>query len=285
MTQSNKDQPALSDLEDDFYLGGYQSCINKASSMAKCREATFYMCLSYFHLGKFDMLKLETSKSEELCVKLIDKLVAYTQNKEKREAIIEDLRGQLETNRIDSKDDLSRLLVSSIFVRERLYADALKTLNGLSSLPVMLSRVSIYHQMHRLDLADKEVAKMMKLDRYNTLTLLATVPTDDGSGKWFDPDIGKAQELEGIYKPTPLIENLQTAAAISAGYYDTAMKHCQNALDLDNDNAEALINMQHILSKTKGSAQMKERFSSRLKTLYPDHEFVREFARIDSELA
>lgn len=283
MAQDNKDQTAIAQLEDDFYLGGYQSCINKASSMPKCREATFYMCLSYYHLGKFDILKLETSKSEDLSVKLIDKLVTYTQNKNQRESVVNELYSLLDSNEVDAKDDLSRLLISSLFVKEKLFADALKSLDGLSSLPVKLARVSTYYQMNRVDLAEKEISKMMKINKYNTLTLLATVPTDAGD-KWLDPDICKAQELEGIYKPTPLIKNLQAAAAISTGNYDLAKEHCQSALDLDNDNVEALINMQHILSKTRATAQVKERYASRLKTLYPDHEFVNEFERIDNEL-
>lgn len=272
---------SLFELEKDYYLGNYQSCNNKANSMPASRESMFYMCLSYYHLKKLDILALELGKSNELCVKLIGKLVTYSEEPAKREAVLEELDHLLQDKAVDSKDDLSRLVISSIFCRAKMYSEALKALHQLDSLPIHLARLGIFVAMNRPDLAELSLRSMQSKDDYSTLTLLASAQLRLASGNAREShETGK--ELEDVYRATPLIKNIQTAAAISMGNYDLAKQHCENALDLDNDNLEALINMIHILSKLRASTEIKERHFNRLKAMYPDNELVKEVEAVTS---
>lgn len=274
---------SLFELEKDYYLGNYQTCINKANSMPSAKETTFYMCLSYFHLKKYDFLSLETSKSDENCIKMIALLTDYTTNPNRRGAIVNKLNDMLSNKEIEPKDDLSRLVASTIFVQEKMYSDGLRILHGLDSLAVTYATIGILLLMNRNDLAEKRLASMQSKDDYATLTQLALAQVRLASGNAKETqDI--ALELEEKYKATPLLKNLQAAAAISLGNHDLAKQHCESALDMDNDNLEALINMIYILSKTKAPNELRERNLGRFKALYPDHEYVKEFERLDMEL-
>lgn len=277
------DDYTLFDLEKDYHLGNYQSCINKASSMQNSRESRYYMCLSYCHLKKYDILESEISKSSDQCVKLIRHLMDYEKKHKNKSEIISKLDSMLEDESIDVKDDLSRLIISSIYSREKQYSNALKVLHRLDTLASMLAQINIYISMNQIGLAVRHLKLMQNKDDYATLTLLAVAVVKLVSGSPVEAyDI--ATELEEKYRATPLLLNIQTAAAILNGNLDTAKEHCENSLDLDNDNLEGLINMLFILSKTRGSNEIKDRYLSRLRTLYPDHEYVKDIDRLEIEL-
>lgn len=274
---------SLFDLEKDYYLGNYQSCVNKANSMPVSRESLFYLCLSYYHLKKFDILNLEMSKSNDKCVQLIGLLVRITQNPSDHESIIDELDSMLEDKTLDLKDDLSMVVVSSIYVKKKLYPNALRVLHHLDTLPVLFAQVNIFILMNRVDLAERQLKLMQSKDDYATITLLATAQVKLSKGAAREAyDIAK--ELEDKYRATPLLKNIQTSAAILDGDLDGAKLHCESSLDLDNDNLEALINMIHIISKSKSTTEIKDRHFDRLKTLYPDHEFVKEIDDLSSSL-
>lgn len=272
------------ELEKDYFLGNYQSCINKANSISSSTESIFYMCLSYFHLKKYELLQHEVSKSSEQCIKLIGVMVKFDENPEKREGILRDLCDLLQEKAVQPKDHLSRLVMSSMFARAKMYTEAIKTLHQLDSLPALSALVGVYLLMDRVDLAVGQLKLMQNKDDYSTITLFTAAQVQLAAGKFREAhDIGK--ELEDVYRATPLIKNIQTAAAVCLGNYDSAKQHCESSLDLDNDNPEALINMLHIMSKTGASAEIKERFYIRLKTLYPEHEFVREIETLKSSFS
>lgn len=277
----------LYDLEKDYFLGSYQSCINKANSMKSTKESLFYMCLSYSKLKKYDILNLEVSKSDDQCVKLVQTLTDFLENDDNRQDTFEFIKGMLEDKSIDPKDEHSRLIISSIFVHMKDYASALEVLHNLDSLPVMFTRIGVYIYMNRFDLAERQLKVMQNKDDYATLTLLAAAKVKLVTNKAKEAhDI--AQELEDKYRATPLLKNLQAAAAICMGNFELAKEHCESSLEMDNDNLEALINVMHVVSNTRScneKKEIRERYFNRLKTLYPNHEVVREIQCISVDLA
>lgn len=276
--------PSLTELKKDYYLGNYQSCVNKANLIETTKESTFYLCLSYCHLKRYDNLRLETSKSSnEQCIKIIDNLVSYIQKASQRDAIIKELDQLIESKSIDPKDDLTRLVVSAIYLRHRLFTKSIGVIHKLDSAPARFARIQILIQMNLFDKAEVELGIMSRLDELPFLTQLASAHVNLATYRAREA-YKIASELEEDYRPTPLLKNLQTAAAICVDDFETAKQHCENCLDMDNDNPEALINIIHILSKLKASPEIKERNFSRLKSLYPDHEFVKEYERLQTEL-
>lgn len=273
----------LFELEKDYYLGNYDACINKANSMPASRESTFYLCLSYYSLQKYEALEVELNKSQEQCVRLVGVMLAHARSPDDREAIVGRLDSMIADETIDPKDDLTRLVISAIYVADKLYSNALKALHQLETLPALLAQVQICLLINRVDLAEKHLKSMQNKDDFATLTLLAAAQVKLAGGNAKEAqDIAK--ELEDLYKATPLISNIQTAAAVCMGNYDLAKQHCEQALDLDTENIEALINMLHILSRVKATSEVKARHFNRLKTICPEHELVNEIETLGSKL-
>lgn len=139
--------------------------------------------------------------------------------------------------------------------------------------------------MHRLDLAERQLAKMQKKDEQNPITELTQsillLANGNPTQAW-----RLALSLSERYRPTPLLNNLQTASALGLSDYDSAKQLCESSLDMDNDNVEALINMVHILSKSRTPTQAAviERNLERLRDLSPDHEYLKELDSIPTEM-
>lgn len=268
-----------SDLEKDYYLGNYQSCINKASSMQTSRESAFYLCLSCYHLKKYDNLELELKRSSEPCFKIIRHLLESSKSEEGlAESTIKELEDLL-----DSKDDLSRLVISSIYMRQRDYSNAIRIVSSLNTLPGCLAQIGVYLAMNRLDLAEQKLKVMQSKDDFSTLTLLAMAQIKLASGRAREAyDI--VVELEDKFRATPLLKNMQTVSAINKGELESAKEHCESALDLDGDNLEALINMVYILSNLRTTNDSKERHLMRIKAIDPNHDYIREFQKLEQEL-
>lgn len=274
---------SLFELKKDYYLGNFQSCVNKANSMPSCAESYFYMCLSYCHLKKYDILELEVSKSEDTCVQLVGMLASYIKNERERDGIVRRIDSMLEDMSIDPKDELSRLAISAIYSHHNQYAKALGVLHGLDSLVVLHAVVQILIKIDRLDIAERRVSAMQNKDDYATLTMLALAQLRLVNGNPKEArDI--ASELEEKYRATPLLKNLQTAACICDGDYEAAKEHCESSLDMDNENLEGLINLVHIQTKLHVSAEIRDRNYKRLQVLYPNNEYVKENERLRSEL-
>lgn len=285
---------STADLERDYYLGNYQTCISKANSMPMSRASIYYMCLSYIHLRKTDSAQRELSKvnidelaeedDEGFGATFIDVIKAYLQglddNKHKSVEAIDQLES---SKKMKPDDELSRITASAVYASHRLYPKALQVIDRLDSLRVSYAKIIVYIMMNRGDLAEKQAEKMQKVDEQNPMTELAfsqvLLANRNPTQSW-----RIALSLADRYKPTPLLNNLLTAAAVCLGDYDQAKQFCEGSLDMDNDNPEALINMVHILSKLKSSQQVLERNIERLKDLYPSHDFVRELASIPIEL-
>lgn len=273
----------LFDVEKDYYLGDYTRCISKTRSMPECRETAYYSCLSNYHLKKYDILNAEISRSDDQCVKLISYLLDYDQEPEKRDAIIEEL--EIKAAELDSDDDLSKLIISTIYSREKQYAKALKILHQVDTLPTLFAQINIYISMNRIDLAERQMKMMQTKNEFATLTNLAFAQVKLASNCPSDAYDAIASELDNRSGPSPLLLNMLTAAAILKGDYDDAKIHCQNSLDKDSSNAEAMIHMIYIMSKdNKVTRDTKDRLFSQLKALHPNHDYVKDFQRMDMEL-
>ena len=297
---------SIRDLERDYYLGSYQTCISKANSMPVCRESFYYMCLSYCHMRKFGDLERELARSisdedlgededgNDFGTTIFDMIKAFAVDVTasdtdddlvdecpKSVKIVEQLEA---TKALKAGDELSRILAAAIYARHKLYPKALQVIDRLDSLRVGYSRLIIYIMMNRGDLAENEVAKMHKMDASAPLTDLATaqafLANRNPTQAWRIAD-----NLRDRFRPSPLLNNLLTAAAICLGEYERAKEFCEESLDMDNDNLEALINMVHILSTLNASEQVLVRNLDRLKALYPKHEFVKQLESIPAELA
>lgn len=139
-------------------------------------------------------------------------------------------------------------------------------------------------QINRTDLADRWYNRMQNIDALSSLTTLAKAQLRLVTNNPRETYETISDLLDASSKPTPLLKNIQTAAAICLGDYAGAKQLCEESLDMDNDNPEALINIVHILTKLRSSSEIRERHLGRLMQLHPDHDFVKDVRRLQAEL-
>lgn len=230
-------------------------------------ESIFYMCMSYCQMKRFDNVQIETKKCKENCMDFINMFVTYLKEEDddKRAQIVRLLDSKIEGKDIDFNDDLSRLVISSIYVHHKSYPKAYEVINSIRriSLIKFAASVGILILMNRVDLAKQTLARMSENYDYSELTQLMTAQVlmvENKPAEAYD----YVQSMEENYMTTPNLKNLLTAAAICMGDYKLAREQCEKALEMDTDNTEALINMNHILSKQREPIEIRERYLDKL---------------------
>jgi tetratricopeptide (TPR) repeat protein len=280
LVRSNMGDYSLNDLERDYYLGSYQTCINKANLMPASPDSIYYLCLSYRSLRKQDNFEREVEKSAS-------KYLSDDSNHEWKflTVFMGELDGTLDLDamNVQRDDERTRLLMSAIYSSHSNFEQALRVLDHFDTLRSSHAKITTYIMMHRLDLAEKQLVKMQKEDEQNPISELTSamvyLANNNPTQAW-----RLALSLAERFKPTPLLTNLQTAAALALSDYDSAKQLCESSLDMDNDNVEALINMIHIQSKSRSTTQaaLIERNLERLRDLNPEHNFLKDLDSIQS---
>lgn len=274
---------SIEELERDYHLGNYQTCIDEAEFMPATPDSVYFLCLSYKALNKHDDLKREIEKS----------ISKHSDNGnvndewiflEVLKFIAEGKHGNLEFGLLDD-DERSRLLLSGALASSKKFSTALKLIDHFDSLRSSHAKIVTYIMMHRLDLAERQLAKMQRKDEQNPITELtnAIVLLANGQPKqsW-----RLALGLSERFQPTPLLNNLQTASALALSDYDEAKKLCDASLKMNKHSVEALINMIHITSKSGNPTRKAviDAYMERLRVISPDHAYLKELDGITSQV-
>lgn len=293
---SKENTSDFSELTRDYFLGNYQSCINRAISSPNEDDSNLYLCLSYCALHKYDNALHETSSTREHYMEYMKLYIACLKTERDQSAIVDEsgLRG-LQSDTPSGKERRREVFLEAlIYIHFKLFTKAITLLDehlmGSDSqvgfiLPLYYIGTQALIQIHRTDLAEKWYNRMQNIDALSSLTTLAKAQLKLVTNNPRETFETISDLLDASNKPTPLLKNIQTAAAICLGDYAGAKQYCEESLDMDNDNPEALINIVHILTKLRSSADIRERHLGRLMQLHPDHEFVNDVRRLQSELS
>lgn len=292
---SKENTSDFSELTRDYFLGNYQSSINRAISSPEEDDSILYLCLSYCGLHKYDNALHETSSSSEYYMNYIKLYIQCLKKERDQSSVINEsgLRGLNSDTPPGKQRRREVFLEALIYVHFRLYTRAITLLDGqlMSHEPLVGFVLPLYYigiqaliQINRLDLAEKWFNRMQNIDALSSLTTLTKAQLKLVTNNPRETFEIISDLLDASNKPTPLLKNIQTAAAICFGDYEGAKQLCEESLDMDNDNPEALINIVHILTKLRSSSDIRERHLGRLITLHPEHDFVKDFKRLTDEL-
>ncbi len=132
------------------------------------------MYRSYIAQKKFGVVldDIKSNASNEL--KYVRILAEYLSSDSKKDSILADLDSQLGS--LNVTNPLVILLIAIIYVNAENYETALKVLynvDATSSLECSALAVEIYLKLDRIDLAKKEVKKMVETDEDSIITQLA----------------------------------------------------------------------------------------------------------------
>uniref|UniRef100_H2YTG4 Coatomer subunit epsilon n=1 Tax=Ciona savignyi TaxID=51511 RepID=H2YTG4_CIOSA len=286
MAQTEVDE--LFDVKNAFYIGLYQQCINEAqkaktSSQHKKNECAVFMYRAYISQRKFGVVldEIKSSASDEL--KAVKLLADYLSNPSKKDVILKAVDEKTSGN-VDIENTTLPLMAASIYYHEANYDAALRTLHNIESLEASALSIQILLTINRLDLAKKELKRMMEVDEDATLTQLAQA--------WFNIAVGGEklqdayyifQEMADKNQSSSLLLNGQATCYMAQGKWDEAESVLQEAMDKDSNCPETLINM-ILLSQHSGKGpEATNRYLSQLKDSHRSHRFVQEFTIKENE--
>eukprot|EP00731_Ephydatia_muelleri_P016557 Em0009g981a len=260
---ANPEVDALFEVRNAFFLGNYQYCITEAQKLKK----------------KYAVVLDEVKTSSPAELQAVRIFADYLQNPRKRENILKELDGKLNTG-LDANNTVFLIMAASIYYMEQNFDAALRCLNVADSLESVAMRVQIYLFMNRVDLARKELKTMVEKDEDSTLTQLASA--------WLNLMVGVDKYQDAFYifqemidktASTPLLLNGQATSHILQGKLEEAEGLLQEALAKDSNNPEVLINLIAVSQQLGKSQELANRYLSQLKDAHSSHPFVQDYLK------
>jgi coatomer protein complex subunit epsilon len=245
------------------------------------------MYRAYLAQKKFTVVLKEVSDSQGKEFAAIRLLANYLSgDTTTKQRIFSDVE-KLATQSHDPDGYVHLIIAAQIAYLEQQYDQALKFLHGVDQNEAAALSVQSFLKLDRADLARKELKKMQEKDEDATLTQLSQAAihlTVGSGGDKLDEAFYIFHDLAAKYGTTPLLANGQAVALIARAKYDEAEPLLHEALEKDNTNAEALINLM-VLSHFQGKgAEVANRYLNQLKDSHPHHPFVQECESKEREL-
>lgn len=281
----------LFDLKTAFFLGNFNQAINeaqkvKSSDPAVQTEKDVYMYRSYIAQKKYGVVLDDVSTSASVELKYVRLLAEYLSSESKRDSIIQDLDTKLGS--LNVTNPLVLLIIANIYVCAENYETALKVLYNVdssSSLECSALAIEVYLKLDRMDLAKKELRKMIDIDEDAIITQLANAWVSMATGDKLQDAFFTFQEQADKHSSTSSILNAQALCQINQGKYDEAQSLLQEALDRDSNNPDAMVNMIVLNQHLGKPIEVSNRLISQLKNSHQDHPFVKDLISKENEFS
>lgn len=239
-------------------------------------------CLScLFTQGNRDLVLRDIKPNASLALLAIRLLAVASGNPAMRRSSIDQVQKWLEDG-ISSNNRTVRLVGAVLHSQDGAYTEALRCVQGATDLELMSLAVQIYLSMHRTDLAETELRRMVETEEDNTLTQLSLA--------WVSMRRSKAgvQEAYNIFQE--FIDTNQASAKLSVGLAVCAMMQgqfveaiaCLNeARARDGDTVDVLANLAVCYASVPDSDEQRERVLRQLYALDASHPLAARLSAAD----
>jgi coatomer protein complex subunit epsilon len=239
------------DMRNAYYMGNFQMALNEAQKLSKTlspeasviRDSFVYR--AYIAQKKFTVV-LEEIPSGSTPLAPLRTLAEFfsAPSLQVRDKIVEKLEKRTSEGFDPTADVTLVIAAAMIFMYIGEYEKSLSILHQADNLECSALTIQSLLAYDRLDLAKKELKAMQDKDEDAILTQLATVWVDLYiGGEKYQEAYYIVQELIDKYGSTPLLFNLLAAIYLAQGKYTAADGVLQDALNLDPNNADTLINL------------------------------------------
>lgn len=278
----------LFDIKNSYYIGNYQQCIKEAQKLKPSTpevalERDVFLYRAYLAQKKMRIVLDEinhSSPNELQPLRLLAEYLSATSNQTK---LLSALDEQMEKGHAPSV--IANQVAATIYCLEANYESALRALHQDDDLESSAITVVIYLAMDRVDLARKELKAMQEKDEDATLTQLATA--------WVNIALGGDKLQDAFYIFQELVDKYGVSSqllvgqaacqvGLGGGRWEEADTLLHDALELDNNDADAAINallVNHHFNKHTEANRML----TQLKESSGKHRFVKEVLAKEAE--
>lgn len=262
------------DVENAFYIGNYQTCINECNKISKpSLEKDIYMYRSYIAQHKYRVVLDEIKSTNETPLLALRYLAEYMSNNTRMEEVVAFFDEKFQEN-FDELHVIWSVVGAIIYCNEQNYEAAIKVVTRKMAMNADLELLSLHiHcllKMSRVDLAKENVLTVMqRMDDDATLTQL--------SQAWVNIQIGGEklqdaffifQDLCDKFSPTLLLLNGQAVCYIGQQKYEEAEQVLRECLNRDPNNYDTLINL---LALSQQKDKNNSQFSRYLSQILEEH--------------
>jgi len=257
MQKDSDSSSDLFDLKNYFIIGNYQGAINEGTSLSSTSfnkdsdriDRDAYLYRSYIAQGKHNFVLSEISDSSNTPAPLqaVKLLATFLANPNGRETVVNKLKAMISEGA--SSNATVQLVGATIYYHLGNYEEALRCVYQSNSLEGMAFLIQIYLKINRLDLAEKELRSMQKIDEDASVTLLATawVSIAIGSASGNYDKVSEAsqifQDLIEKYTSTTTLLNGLAVCNMHMKKFENAEKLLLQALEKNASDTDSLVNL------------------------------------------
>jgi len=277
----------LFEIRNYFILGNWQASINEGNSLSGLKdqdkiERDVYIYRSYIAQGNYRIVLDEIKDSHPPSLQALKLLASFYMLPDNRDVVVLQLKEWLQQG-INQGDDILQIVAATIYTEQGNYEDALRCIYTSPTLESLAFIVQLYLRINRLDLAEKELEKLQKLDEDATITLLAAA--------WVHLHAGgdRAKEALGIFQD--LVEKYGSSVTLLNGIgvshlalkrYNDAEKVFLQALEKKASDTDTIINLITTYQHQQKPQDIINRYLSQLKTTAPKHPWLSEYQKMES---
>jgi len=271
------DVDELFDLKNSFYLGNFAHTVNEANKLKLAGDAAMerdvYLYRAMIAQKQFSVLNAEINSSAPPQLIAVKTFANYL-SAGNADANLKILEGQLQS--VAPENWVSPVMCASIYLHEKNYESALRTLQLSDHIEALAMQVQIYVSMERPDLARKTLKQMLDSDEDATLTQLAQAWTNLSiGGDKLQESYYIFQELMDKNQSSPTLLNGGTASHVAQGKWEEADGAIKEAAEKDPNFADTLINQVVVATQT-GNQDVARRTLASLRGSCASHPFVRD---------
>lgn len=279
----------LFELRNYFYLGNFSAAITEGETVslddhgAQIERDVILKRIAASQ-GNYDAVISSVTDSSHVSLQAVKLLCTLLNDPSSKEAVLATVTAWL-------TDDVALASESLVLMCGIIYAhvgDHDNALRACSRCPQALEHIAVKVQlllrMDRADVAEKEIAKMQRLDEDATLTQLAAA--------WVHLAKGGSTAQEAVYIYQDLLErhgatdpilNGLALCHMALGKSDDAERVLQEALAKNSNFPATLINVVTSAKYKNKPAELVRRYLERLGQVAPNCEWLREFTAKEAE--
>jgi len=279
----------LFELKNYFLLGNYQASINEGFALNSVEdndkvERDVYVYRSYIAQGRhklvLDEIKDPKAANALQAVKL---LATYLGNEDTRDISLATLKEWI-SDGVAANNPTLQIVAATIYMHEEKYEDAMRCVYQANSLEGLSLLVQIYLKINRLDLAEKELKGMQKIDDDATVTQITQVWVQlAGGGEQVNDALNTLQDLSNKFGTSGYILNLMGACCISLKKFADAEKYLLQGLEKNSSDIDTLVNLITCHQHQGKPADIISREINQLKALAPKSYFARQLQKQDDD--
>jgi len=280
----------LFELKNFFCLGNYQAAINEGGALSAALEESdrverdVYIYRSYIAQGKHKLVMDEIKDSRApTALQAVKLLATYLGNEDSRDISLATLKEWM-SDGVAANNPFLQIVAATIYIHEEKFDDAMRCVYQANSLEGSSLLVQIYLKINRLDLAEKELKAMQKIDDDATITQLTQIWVQIATGgEQVNDALGTLQDLSNKFGSTGMILNLMGICNLNLRKFAEAEKYFLQALEKNSNDTDVLTNLIACHQHQGKPSDMITREINQLKTLAPRSSFVRQLQKQEED--